>query len=323
MSTDLTIDADLEFTLDLPGSRTVRGSLGGSGKNLQLRISDPFLFAGRSDASAVRGIADGLARQGVSLAILAPAGPLVTLGVPRTSWLQRRVTGSRHIRVERGAGLWSLVRGRLQAPAGRSPAAGRLAPPATLFPLAPNVPQAPAPPGHYDPCPPRRGEPTAHHGSRGTAVGRATGGRCSRCEADVTTIGSDAACDIRLAGLDPIEAEVRHDSADEFVVVRLGRRGNTRVHGAPVDTALLRDASRLNVGEWTMSFHREEYADHGRPYGGRLGGEFGSPNAGNPPGTSTPNRTSDFDWGCPGRGGVRHLTNGSGSAHSFSNTSRP
>jgi len=62
MATDLTLDADLEFTLDLPGSRTVRGNLTGSGRQLQLRVSDPFLFAGRSDASAVRGIADGLAR---------------------------------------------------------------------------------------------------------------------------------------------------------------------------------------------------------------------------------------------------------------------
>ena len=24
-----------------------------------------------------------------------------------------------------------------------------------------------------------------------------------------------------------------------------------------------------------MSFYREEYADHGRPYGGRIGGEIG------------------------------------------------
>ena len=66
-----------------------------------------------------------------------------------------------------------------------------------------------------------------------------------RLRGEVTTIGSDAACDIRLAGLDPFEAEVRHDAADEFVVVRLGRPGNTRVNGAPVDTALLRTASRL------------------------------------------------------------------------------
>lgn len=92
---------------------------------------------------------------------------------------------------------------------------------------------------------------------------------------DVRTIGSDAACDIRLAGLDPFAAQVRHDAADEFVVVRLGRAGTTRVNGAPVETALLRAASRLDIGDWAMSFYREEYADHGRPYGGRVGGEIG------------------------------------------------
>ena len=59
MPTDLTVDADLDFTLDLPGARTVRGSLTGSGKHLQLRVSDPFLFAGRSDASTVRGSPTG------------------------------------------------------------------------------------------------------------------------------------------------------------------------------------------------------------------------------------------------------------------------
>jgi len=96
-----------------------------------------------------------------------------------------------------------------------------------------------------------------------------------RLRKDVTTIGSDPGCDIRLAGLDPFEAEVRHDAADEFVVVRLGHRGTTRVNGAPVDTALLRTGSRLEIGDWTMSFSREEYADHGRPYGGRVGGEIG------------------------------------------------
>src|SRR3954471_2838105 len=139
MSTDLTVDADLQFTLDLPGTRTVRGSLSGSGKHLRLRVTDPFLFAGKSDASAVRGIAAGLARHGVSLTVVAPAGPLVTLGVPRTSWLQRRVTGSRHIRVERGAGLWSLVRGRAQAPVAGALRAAELAPPATRLPLAPTL----------------------------------------------------------------------------------------------------------------------------------------------------------------------------------------
>ena len=193
----LTVDADLEFTLDLPGERTVRGSLTGSGAQLQLRVSDPFLFAGRSDASAVRGIADGLARQGLCLTVVAPAGPLVTLGVLRTSWLQRRVTGSRHIRVERGAGVWSLVRGRAQAPAGGALPAAELAPPATLFPLVPTFRRRTRSPvtTTHDP----------HHGGNPRLIMAVAAHRLPadrqqvfRLRGDVTTIGSDAACDIRL-----------------------------------------------------------------------------------------------------------------------------
>jgi hypothetical protein len=91
----------------------------------------------------------------------------------------------------------------------------------------------------------------------------------------VTTIGSGAGCDIRLPRLEPLHAEIRHDDRDEYVLVRIGSPGSTRVHGAPVDSAVLRTASRVQVGEWTLSFFREEYADHGRPYGGRIGGELG------------------------------------------------
>lgn len=287
MPTDLTVDADLEFTLDLPGARTVSGSLTGSGKHLQLRVSDPFLFAGRSDASAVRGIADGLARHGISLTVVAPAGLLVTLGVPRTSWLQRRVTGSRHMRVERGAGLWSLIRGRAQAPAGGALPTAEVAPPTTLFPLVPTFRRRPRPAVTTTHDPRRGGDPrlvmapSAHPRPDERQ-------KVFRLRGDVTTIGSDVTCDIRLAGLEPFAAEVRHDAADEYVVVRLGSPGTTRVNGAPVDTALLRTASRLRIGTWTMTFNREEYADHGRPYGGRIGGELGRQRPQPPRPTSPP-----------------------------------
>jgi hypothetical protein len=274
MPLDLTVDADLEFSVDLPGGRAVTGVLTGSGTDLQLRVSDPFLFAGRSDAAAIRGLADGLARQGLSLTVVAPSGPLVTLGAPRTSWLQRRVTGSRHIRVERGAGLWSLARGRTQAPRGGALPTSELAPPATLFPIAPTFRR-------------RSRQPvTTTHDPRGGGNPRLImaprpdpwpGDRQEvfALRSEVTTIGSDPGCDIRLSGLDPVHAEVRHDDADEFVLVRRGRPGDTRVNGAPVDESVLRTASRLEVGDWTMSFYREEFADHGRPYGGRVGGELG------------------------------------------------
>ncbi len=116
MPTELTIDADLEFSVDIPGARTVTGSLTGSGRTLELRVSDPSLFAGRSDSGAIRGLARALAGRGLALHVVSAAGPLVTLGASHTSWLHRWVTGSRHIRVERGAGLWTLARGRTRSP---------------------------------------------------------------------------------------------------------------------------------------------------------------------------------------------------------------
>ncbi|HSP75244.1 MAG TPA: hypothetical protein VLO31_03400, partial [Cryobacterium sp.] len=37
---------------------------------------------------------------------------------------------------------------------------------------------------------------------------------------------------------------------------------------------ILRTGARIEMGPWRLAFFREEYADHGRPYGGRVGGEF-------------------------------------------------
>jgi hypothetical protein len=270
----LAVDADLEFSVDLPGSRSMTGRLTGSGSDLELRVSDPSLFAGRSDASAVRGFADGLARQGLRLTVVAPAGPLVTLGVPRTSWWQRRLTGSRHVRLSRGAGLWSLLRSRLSAPSGGALPTSALVPPSTLFPLVPTLRRRP-----------RRPVTTTHDpdGGGNPRLIMAPGAhplpddeqRTFRLRNHVTTIGSGVACDIRLPGLEDVHAEIRHDEADEFVLVRRSPPGGVRVNGAPVDTALLRTSSRISLGGWTVSFYREEFADHGRPFGGRVGGEIG------------------------------------------------
>jgi hypothetical protein len=271
-SRSLSIDADLAFSVDVPGDRTVNGVLTGSGTALELTVSDPLVFAGRSDARAVRGIAAALAARGVSLTVVAPSGPLVTLGAPHTPWWQRRVTGSRHIRIERGAGLWSLARGRARATAGALPTSD-LVPPTMVWPPAPTFLRRP------------RTVSTTHDPDGGgnprlvlaPRIEGPSGGtrQVFALRRDVTTIGSDPDSDIVLPGLAARHAEVRHDERDEFVLVRLGERGRTLVNGAPVDSAVLRTASRVRLGEVTMSFYREEYADHGRPYGGRIGGELG------------------------------------------------
>jgi hypothetical protein len=284
---ELSLDADLEFSLTLPDDRTVVGALTGSGAALELTVSDPLLFAGRRDARAVRGIAETLAARGVSVTVVSPSGPLVTLGAPHTPWWQRRVTGSRHIRIERGAGLWSLARGRARATAGALPTSD-LVPPTMVWPPAPTFLRRPRTVSTtHDPE--RGGHPrlimapseTPRPGERQSVFA---------LSGEVTTIGSHPSCDIRLPGLAALHAEVRHDERDEFVLVRASDPGGTLVNGAPVDRSVLRTASRVQLGEWTMSFYREEYADHGRPHGGRVGGELGHQRAQPPRPTPTTGR---------------------------------
>jgi hypothetical protein len=36
----------------------------------------------------------------------------------------------------------------------------------------------------------------------------------------------------------------------------------------------LRTGALITLGPWRLAFFREEFADHGRPFGGRMGGEF-------------------------------------------------
>jgi hypothetical protein len=272
MALQTLVDADLGVTLDVPGRAPVTATLTGSGSRLDLAVSDPAVFAGRGDAAVIRGLASTLASAGLSVRVSGPTGALVTLGAPRTPWWQRRVTGSRHIRIERGAGLWSLARGRVRATAGALPSAALLPPPA-VWPPAPTLWGR------------SRHVTTTHDPSRGgdprlvlapSVQPRPGPARDTYAlRRAVTTIGSDEDCDIRLAGLTGRHAEVRNDEHDEYVLVRLGRVGDTLVNGRPVDAEVLRTASRVQLGGWTLTFYREEYADHGRPHGGRQGGEIG------------------------------------------------
>jgi hypothetical protein len=271
--TRLDVTADLDFTVDLPGRTPVRGSLRGTGGRLELRVSDPSAFAGRGDSDAVRGFAAALAARGLVVRVVAGDATQLTLGATRTSWLQRRLTGSRHIAVAGARGAWTGARGRLRTGEAVLPDQ-TLAPPSTLTPLAPTflrrsrrpVTTTHDPGGGGNPRLILAPRPAPRPGDRQPVYPLAP---------TVTTIGSAEGCDIRLPGLEPLHAEVRHDADDEFVLVRTGRTGEVRVNGEPVGQRILRTASRVELGGWTLSFYREEYADHGRPYGGRIGGELG------------------------------------------------
>jgi len=98
-------------------------------------------------------------------------------------------------------------------------------------------------------------------------------------EADVVRIGSAADNELRLDGADPVHATITHDDRDEYV---LDMHGEGEMNANPDADAThpgermqtLRTGARFTVGEWTLVYAREEFADHGRPYGGRLGGEY-------------------------------------------------
>lgn len=64
-----------------------------------------------------------------------------------------------------------------------------------------------------------------------------------------------------------------HDEQDEYVVRALDP--DSRGNGGRIEEPFLRTGSRLAVGRWTLAYRREEHADHGRPHGGRIGGELG------------------------------------------------
>jgi FHA domain len=90
----------------------------------------------------------------------------------------------------------------------------------------------------------------------------------------VTVIGSASDADLRLAGLAAHHAEIRRDATDEYVYVDLGTSAGSRVDGRPAVENALHTGDRIELGTWTLSYFREEFADHGRPYGGRAGGEL-------------------------------------------------
>jgi len=271
----LAVVADVDFAVEVPGRDPLTGSLRGHGRRLELRVSDPGAFAGRADSAALRSLAASLAERGLSVTVVAGDRALLSLGKVRTTWLQRRLTGSRHLRVAGALGAWTGARARTR-PGRQAVLPDRsLAPPAMLWPPAPTFLR-----GRRDPV-------TTTHGPRGGGDPRMVlAPRGDLWPGDrqpvyplrraVTTIGSDASCDIRLPGLAPFQAEVRHDADDEFVLVHVGGPGApTRLHGEAVRQRILRTASRVDLGGWTMTYYREEYADHGRPYGGRVGGELG------------------------------------------------
>jgi hypothetical protein len=89
-----------------------------------------------------------------------------------------------------------------------------------------------------------------------------------------TTIGSDSDQDIALDGLAPAHAVIDWwADGDEFVFEPVAADGSATVDGAVRKTGL-HHGDRLQLGDWTLVFQREEDLDHVRQAGARQGGDY-------------------------------------------------
>ena len=251
----------------------VEGTLRGDDSHLELQVSDATALGSPSGRQLANGVASALAARGLTVTVAVPDGALVTMGSVRSSWLSRRLTGSRHMRVARlrlVLALLPLWNRRARASA-LSPVP---LPSPTLLPLAPTFRRRRRHPVTTTHDPQGGGRPRLVH-APGPAPWPGDRQRVFHLGRAVTTIGSANDADLCLEGLAEHHAEIRRNTADEFVFVQLSRSHGSRVNGEHASQHLLRTSTRIEMGDWTLSYYREEFADHGRPYGGRVGGEFG------------------------------------------------
>lgn len=265
------VGADLTFEVSAPGRDTVHGNLSGSGNRLLLEIDDPSLFAGTRSSGAGRSIAETMSSHGISVRVVSRGVHVVTAGAVMAPWWQRLATGSSRIRLGSPRGAW-MARSALRSDA-ESLLPDLSGVPLTPFPIAPTF-------GRLR----RLAIATTHDLGRGGLArlfllpgARSREGQEQRAFTlldPLTVVGSAESCDIVLAGLEGRHAEIHQDENDEFILV--GAEGaDVRVNGRRGARLLLRTGSRVEIGPWTLAFTRQEHADHGRPHGGRSGGETG------------------------------------------------
>jgi len=269
------LDADLTFcSTSSDGSPGVAGTVTAHGTTINVDVAAPVTGASKSTKRMVRHLASSLAQRQLRLVINGPGGMVVALGDVRTLRWQRLLTRSPHIRL----GHLRDVRRMLSA----APTAARRdrgaslvsIPPPTMFPLFPTV-------STLGPRP-----VTTTHDPRGGGMPRLIfasspwpqAGEVRRVEyltKSRTTFGSASDCDVVIEGLEPLHAVIERTDEDEYVLTHLAASGQSTIAGIPAKRSLLRTSSRVSLGATNLTYFREEYADHGRPYGGRLGGEIG------------------------------------------------
>lgn len=294
------LDIDLSFSEHEQGADAdtppFEGTITATGTEVRIVVSDPSRLPGngRRTLAELSTVADALASRGISVKLEGPDGPILQLGDVKKSALQRVITGSRHIRLGSVGAVAPLLTRRNKGQVLTFPI-----PPETPFPLVPTINRTV-----------RRRITTTHYtpGSGRPrlifAVGDATWDGSRPREFDLlptkTVIGSGEEADLRLPGLAPVHAEIRHEGDDEYVLYGFdvvgGGGAREQGPGRGGGGRILRTGARIELGDWRLAYFRAEFADHGRPYGGRVGGELARQRKQPPRGGTGPlSRASDPD----------------------------
>jgi len=274
MASPVRLEINLEFSLSSVDSHpVVAGSVTADGTEITVTLRDGAVTLpnSRSGLALARTAGAELARLGLTVSLKTRHGVVGTAGAVRAGWIQKLITRSPHLKLGSLVALIALRR------EGRACDAQPMAvPPATLFPIAPTVQRWV-----------RRQVTTTHYlpGSGRPRLIFAVSsprwdGRAPReftLLPDVTVIGSAASADLVLPGLDAVHARIVHDDRDEYVLYVTGNEPQTQpmlFEARPRTGRILRTGALVSLGSWRLAFFREEFADHGRPFGGRVGGEL-------------------------------------------------
>jgi hypothetical protein len=218
-----------------------------------------------------------LAAHHTSLAVHGNDGLVVRIGDLKSPVTQRLLTRSSHIELGASHHFVSLVSAWLGS-RGKGTQESSLLPAKTLLPLFPTFL--------------RRAERllTTTHYAYGAghpqlvfAFGDDTWDgnppRTFDLDKDRISIGSSPESDLVIEGAEPFHAEIRHLENDEYVLFPVAKVGTGidpkyTVAEWAQGGVILRTGARIQIGGCKMAFFRKEYADHGRPFAGRSGGEW-------------------------------------------------
>ena len=223
-------------------------------------------LATRPSTERIRTVAAGLIGQGLRVVVEGPDGRLVSVGAGvRTPWWQRPFVRAPHVRCAACERRCGRCRGGVEEAVQRGSAHRRCCSPHRRRCCRWRPPASPA--THLDHPRPGRG--------RGPAtVFPAADSAGARLKVfylqPVVSVGDREDADLRLPGVAARQATIRRDARDEYVIEPEPDGVPIRVHGSRIlRPTQLRTGARIEMGPWTMVYFRAEYADHGRPYGGR------------------------------------------------------